>query len=81
MTWILAFFEALKGLFGIVSARQAAAAEKSEQDDGAAKAEALTLEAIAEGADEQARINLSRRDARSVGERLLADADKSGDPA
>ena len=80
MSWLLALVEAIKGLFAVIANRQAAAAERAEQEDGAARAEAETMKAIAEGADEQARINSAPRDARSVGERLRADADKGGRP-
>ena len=80
MSWLLAIVEFFKGLFAVVANKQAADAERSEQDDGAAKAEAETLDVIAEGANDQALINAAHRDARGVGERLLKSAGE-GDAA
>ena len=80
MTWLLAIVEFLRGLAAVVANKQAAAAKSAEQDDGAARAEADTVNVIAEGANEQARINSAHRDARGVGERLLNSAD-AGDAA
>jgi hypothetical protein len=79
MSVLLALLAGLKELFALLSGWRADRATQAVREDGAARAEAETLQTINEGADAQAKINDAPRAARSVGERLLrAAAGKTG---
>lgn len=70
MGWLAPFLALLRAVVDFLAARQGEDARERTKDDGAARAEATTLDVITEKANAQARINAVRRDARSVGERL-----------
>jgi len=78
MSFLLAILAGVRELLRLLGGLRDDAATARAQDDGAARAEAETLEVIAEDANAQAEINAAHRDARSVGERLLQSADAAG---
>lgn len=73
MSWLIGLFELLRRLAAIVEMNVKSRADAILKDDGAARAEAATLDVVAETANDQSEVNARPRDPRSVGERLQRD--------